>query len=243
MPRKTPVALTAMVVAQPSSVSSSDRRHAHDAGVVDEHVETAEALLRRAHGRLPVGQRGDVEAQEQRVVAVGPQLRARAPRRRPRARRRGSRRRLPARAGGRARRPGRGRRRRSARPCPRAVRHPWTGTGKPAGSGRAALRRTIRSRRRCVRSMSRCHSWRGMSIRDSAGDASPASPTAPAAVRNLRDEPRLGGVDGQLRPARGREPDEVQPLEPDRERHAGHAQRHAVGPLQQRGVEERERRP
>ena len=40
------------------------------------------------------------------------------------------------------------------------------------------------------------------------------------AVRNLRDEPRLGRVDGELRAARRGEADEVQPLQADGQRHA-----------------------
>ncbi len=59
--------------------------------------------------------------------------------------------------------------------------------------------------------------------------------------QHARHQRRLARVDRQLRPARRRQADEVQPRRPALRQHApGRAQRHAVLPLQQAVVEERE---
>ena len=48
----------------------------------------------------------------------------------------------------------------------------------------AAVRRRTRSMRRCARSMSRVHSWRGTSIRDSGRDPRASSAASGAASRS-----------------------------------------------------------
>ena len=227
-----------------------DRCDADDAGVVDEDVELPEArpLL---DGRVPVLGGGDVEAQEVDVVAGGAELAGvrlacvledvaeddggaflgEAPAV------------CCALSAGAA-----GDERRLA--CePRVIR------GSP-GSRAVRLRRVGRVPARaggCARSaaacgrMSRVHSWRGMSMRDSGRDerartADSGDGRALLGGQELRDQARLGGVDGKLRATRGGEADEVQALEPDREGHAADAQRDAVGRLEQGRVQERKRR-
>jgi hypothetical protein len=142
------------------------------------------------------------------------------------------------RAGGRGRRPDRARRRRTARrgrPTGRTRRHrdfAW----RPVGRGRVleeAVDRLVGAIHVAVPLVPRDVDAR-LTIREVFCQRL-------LRAQELGDQPRLRGVAGQLRPARGGEADEVQPLEPDRERHPGHARRDAAAPLQQRRVQERQR--
>jgi hypothetical protein len=54
-----------------------ERRHAEDAGAVDEHVETAEAGHGRRHERLGMLAAGDLAGHDQRPLAGGVEVRLR----------------------------------------------------------------------------------------------------------------------------------------------------------------------
>ena len=90
---------TSSSASSPASMSADGDRH-EVAGVVDEHVDAAEALGDRRGERLDVGAAGDVAAQRRHALA---ELARGRPRAGPRA--------------GRRSRPGRGRRSAPPRPC------------------------------------------------------------------------------------------------------------------------------
>ena len=79
-----------------------------------------------------------------------------------------------------------------------------------------------------------------LELREAGGQGGAARRVEPA---HADDQLRLLRVHRQLRAPRRREADEVQVLDPDRQRQPGRAERHALVPADQPCVEERQRHP